>query len=172
MNNDPWIFGWNAVGVIGQWVGALGTFAVVLVALHQNKPHIKVIARHDGRSYVQNGGQKEEKAGNIIVTATNVGMFPVEIIAFGYRMPQACYSTDQGEREKLPKLLNQGDHMLFKCDLKKFKQAGNNSYDIFYVSDINGKAYYNEANFVIKVRRFLWWHIAKHFGKYRRYLRK
>ncbi|WP_371375066.1 hypothetical protein [Sporomusa aerivorans] len=34
---------WNAVGAIGQWVGAIGTLLAIIFALQQNKPKLKIL---------------------------------------------------------------------------------------------------------------------------------
>lgn len=170
---DPWEWGWNAIIAISQCIVAIVTFAAVLVALFQNKPRIKINSKHDGKFRIDPVTYKSiEKVGDITITAINVGMLPVEITNIGYKMPHACYTTNENETKKLPKLLMPGERVALNFDLERLKNSKIKNYEIFYATDSCGKAYYHEAKLHLKIRRFLWWNIAKYFGKYGQEYRK
>jgi len=170
---DNWGWGWNAVSAIGQLLGVAVTFIAILIALFQNKPKIKVRARRDGRYSIDSSTMKPiEHVGDIIVTATNIGLNAVEITMIGYKMPHAAYTTTEYEINKLPKLLKPGESVSLKFDSQSLKRIGIKSYIIFYALDSTGEAHYHDANIIQKVQRFLWWNLGKYFGKYREYIEK
>jgi len=173
MDNNPWEWGWNAIVAIGQIAIAIGTFAVVLVALFKDKPHIKVTSKHDGKFLLDPITYEPiEKVGEIIITAINEGMLPVEITRIGYKMPHASYTTNELETKKLPKLLMPGERVSLNFDLESLKRINIKTYEIFYASDNRERVYYHEANLYLRLRRFLWWKIAKYFGIYGKEYRK
>lgn len=165
---DNWEWGWNAVAAIGQVVGAIATAGAVIVALKQNKTKVRVYTKRMGPYRADPITYKPvEHIGSIKVTATNKSLFPVEIIAMGYRNPGACITSVENERKKLPKLLQPGESISLNFDSQDIKNKRIERLKTFYACDSTGRTHYQEANILRIVLRFFWWNIGKYLKKYR-----
>lgn len=156
---------WNAIGAIGQWVGALATFGAVLVALKQNKPKVKVtsIVGNEISFFGQNVKGIATKKNKVFITATNIGLQPVTITHIGFKYsncngiinPDPQYGT-------LPKILMPSESITVWTDAQDSINNGIDKFDIAIAHDSGGNTYYHEATFVRKILRRLGWTLGRY----------
>jgi len=100
---------WNAIGAMGQWVGAIATSIAVWITLQQNKPNIKILLREVDPFYpsLSNFSLK--------ITIVNKKAIPITL-------KEASFMTWNGKRvvsynyfgNRLPKTLNTSDDIEFE----------------------------------------------------------
>lgn len=116
---------WDAVGAVGQWFGAIATFAAVLVAIHSARK-VSVI-RIKTKVHVTRRVDFDEFTINL--QSTNVGIRDANISSMGFQLPNKKALVFYKELSRiLPKQLKQSDSIdsFIRCSefSKALKQEG------------------------------------------------
>jgi len=146
---------WAMLGALGQWAGAIATFAAVVVALGGRRP--KLLVRAFEGSLVTPGQSSRDI---LWVEAANVGTMPVKITGFGFRGPRNQKSVMiVPQPDGPPILLSPGDSTRsWTYEMRIKDEYGLDVAEAFHSA---GRRYLAKIGLLGGVRRWRWLNFGK-----------
>jgi hypothetical protein len=152
----------NELSAIGQFLVAIATFTASYVALKQSKPSVKVTAKV--MQFIQTFNTTDIKAKKIegkklMITVTNVGNVPVNIINIDMKMPNKIGTqlSILPQPNTIPKILMPSEQVSTWTELSELEKYGLKDYEICCAYDSSGRVYYCHVKLIKWIKRYFWW---------------
>lgn len=154
---------WTEAGVIGQFLGAIATFTVALVALRDVQPRVRVrtaVARVVTATHAGNRESEER----LFIWTVNVGTRPVKITKSGLRKPWRQRRSRRieiimPEAGRMPVTLTEGEETFVWTPVKELYTEGWRDRDFPYAAwaaDSAGRLYQAKSGKIGKA----WWNLT------------
>lgn len=147
---------WEAVNAIGSWVAGIGTISVVILALRQTKPKIKVTAQVMSCTQPIQVGGRFAKDNILFITITNTGQIPVNITGGGIKAPKKSFIINPKPGD-IPKVLMPSEQTHLYTDWLDFQSKGLKHTDVCIAWDSSGSIYYTQVGLLRRISRAFWW---------------
>ncbi len=160
--SDPVVF-WSAMAAVGQWFGAIATFAAVVVSLRLAKKSSSSELKIEVGPGFTTGGLEGISEIKLFISASNTGPIPITLNYTGFRLPRRL-----GDKERmrltvpeglgvLPRRLNTSDDIKYEIGAKRLAESlerkgyrGNLKLAVIF-SDTTGKIHTKKFKFDTKV---------------------